>query len=373
MDFDYFNGRARDVVAEHNRRVRYKVHPRFRLRDAHDPLDISIEAFIELFRMPQDIFLQLLEFIRPYVLPRRSPLAIPLYTKGSAEAAELLCALSFYATVTHQEHNGTNMHHPMSQASVSYCIEEITNALNHPLVFTRFVKFPLTRAERHALIDRNAQMGLPGVLGLIDGTIIRISHPPGPHLHYFSRKGYPSLNTMIVCDTELNILNDREWSPPRSHVHNNSALRNVMEVAFQEDRCWLLGDAGYPRQPWLMVPVRNAVKGTPQYFFNLLHTRVRMVVERLDGGASSMTTHSPICPYRPEKAGKIINACVVLHNILTRCRVAVPIQHAFYQDEPEPDYIVPPEDDVDAFFDNANAVQAELVDHANWYMNRHLH
>ncbi|KAK3921617.1 Putative nuclease [Frankliniella fusca] len=137
MDFDYFNGRARHVVAEHNRRVRYQVHLRFRLRDAHNPRDISVEAFIELFRMPQDIFLQLLEFIRPYVLPRRSPLAIPLYTK-------LLCALSFYATGTYQEHNGTNMHHPMSQASVSYCIEEITNALNHPLVFTRFVKFPLT-------------------------------------------------------------------------------------------------------------------------------------------------------------------------------------------------------------------------------------
>ncbi|KAK3921620.1 Putative nuclease [Frankliniella fusca] len=207
----------RNLVAEHNHmdlivlKRNENVYIRFQLRDAHDPLDISIEAFVELYRMPQDIFLGLLEF---------------------------LCALSFYATGTYQEHNGTAMHHPMSQASVSYCIGEITNALNHPLVLTRFVRFPLTHAERLMLIDRNARMGLPGVIGLIDGTIIRITPPPRPNAHYFSRKGSTSLDVMIVCDTDLNILNVNARFPGSSHdshVYNNSALRDVMEAAFRED------------------------------------------------------------------------------------------------------------------------------------------
>ncbi|XP_026289152.1 putative nuclease HARBI1 [Frankliniella occidentalis] len=373
MDYDYFNGRPRDVIAEHARRVRYQVFIRFRLRDAHNPLDMSIEGFVELYRMPQDIFLDLLEVITPFVPHRQSRLAIPLYMR-------LLCALSFYATGTYQEHNGTAMHHPMSQASVSYCIKEVTNALNHPLVFTRFVRFPLTHAERLALVDRNARMGLPGVIGLIDGTIIRITPPPKPNVHYYSRKGSTSLNVMIVCDTDLNIINVNARYPGSSHdshVYNNSTVRDVMEAAFREDPCWLLGDQGYPRLPWLMTPVWRPVRGTPEYYYNVLHSRVRMVVERCIGVLKARwrcICNDNALPYRPEKSGQIINACVVLHNILTRCRLAVPVHHAGFQDPREPNYVVPPEyEDVGAFFADADAVQAELVDHANWFMNRNLH
>ncbi|KAE8738662.1 hypothetical protein FOCC_FOCC015850 [Frankliniella occidentalis] len=81
------------------------------------------------------------------------------------------------------------MHHPMSQASVSYCIKDVTNALNHLLVFAKLLDL---------LFLRNARMGLPGVIGFIDGTIIRITPPPRPNVYYFSRKGSTSLNVMIV-------------------------------------------------------------------------------------------------------------------------------------------------------------------------------
>ncbi|KAK3910179.1 Putative nuclease [Frankliniella fusca] len=166
--------------------------------------------------------------------------SIPIYMR-------ILVTLSYYASGSYQENLGTAAFHTMSQASVSYAIEEVTAALNHPQVLTRFIRFPSTHAERGAKIERNSHLGLPGVLGLIDGTIVRITHPPRPHQHYYSRKHSPALNVMIVCDVDLNILNVNARFPGSAHdswVYRCSPLDEVMQAAFQEDQCWLLGDSG---------------------------------------------------------------------------------------------------------------------------------
>lgn len=41
--------------------------------------------------------------------------------------------------------------------------------------------------------------GIPGVIGCVDGTLIKIMKPPTDHSVYFSRKGHYSLNAMMVC------------------------------------------------------------------------------------------------------------------------------------------------------------------------------
>ncbi|KAE8744189.1 hypothetical protein FOCC_FOCC009197 [Frankliniella occidentalis] len=243
------------------------------------------------------------------------------------------------------------MHHPMSQASVSYAVEEITAALNHPLVLTRFIHFPATHAERVATMEKNARRGLLGVLGLVDGTIIHITPPPRPNQHYYSRKGFTSLNDMIVCDVDLNNLTVNARYPGSSHdsyVYNNSALPDVMRTAFRESHCWLLGDSGYPLQPWLMTPLPGAPEGTPEYHYTQLHGKVRNAVERCIGVLKARwrcICNDNAVPYRPTKSGLIINACVVLHNILTRMRLPVPINYHQFQDEPDPDNVVDPDDE----------------------------
>ncbi|KAE8738663.1 hypothetical protein FOCC_FOCC015851 [Frankliniella occidentalis] len=97
-------------------------------------------------------------------------------------------------------------------------------------------------------------------------------------------------------------------------------MRYVTEAAFLENHCWLLdsykhgyttkrnliafflppsGDQGYPRLPWLITPVR----GTPEYFYNILHTRVRMVVGRCIGVLKARwwcICNDNALPYRPE-------------------------------------------------------------------------
>lgn len=67
---------------------------------------------------------------------------------------QLLCAIGFYAQGSYQRPHGRMVDLNLSQASVSHAIHEVTLALNHEAVLTRYVRFPTTRAEREAVIRR---------------------------------------------------------------------------------------------------------------------------------------------------------------------------------------------------------------------------
>ncbi|XP_052126357.1 uncharacterized protein LOC127750015 [Frankliniella occidentalis] len=146
--------------------------------------------------MPQDIFMELMGILTPFAERRQSPNAIPFFMR-------FLSSLFYYATGSYQEHTGTSIHHPLSQSSMVKNIEEITNLLNHPTILPRFVRFPWTNEERAAHIETNSRMGLPGVLGLIDGTLIPIFPPTKPNQHYYCRKRFTAINAAVVSRFSL--------------------------------------------------------------------------------------------------------------------------------------------------------------------------
>lgn len=81
---------------------------------------------------------------------------------------------------------------------------------------------------------------------------------------------------------------------------------------------WLLGDTGYPQQPWLMTPILNAVEDTPEARYNVAHARCRNCIERCNGvlkGRFRCLLGERKLRYSPDKVGEIINACAILHNI----------------------------------------------------------
>lgn len=95
---------------------------------------------------------------------------------------------------------------------------------------------------------------------------------------------------------------------------------------------WLLGDSGYPLQPWLLTPIENAAPETPEGRYTKLHCLVRNTVERLNGvlkGRFRCLLRHRCLHYLPPKAGKIIYACAVLHNMC--------LEHNFEVPEDEPD------------------------------------
>ncbi|XP_034239382.1 uncharacterized protein LOC117644222 [Thrips palmi] len=351
--FDYFDGRVVNIYAEHRRRVLMQINDRFRLRAIHDPLNnMSIPEFIRNYRMPQDDVVHLLNIIHPYVQRRTSPNQIPLITK-------LLVTLSLYANGSYQRILGKSIDVAVSQSdtcvesSVSRFVREITDALNHPDVLTRFIRFPLTAEERAPIIARNERLGLPRVLGLIDGTLVRLSQLPHDieRQAFFSRKGFLALNVQVICDSDLNIMNVDARFPGScndTYVWNASAARPIVEQAYWEDRCWLLGDSGYFTAPWLHTPLPHAERGTPEFYYTQVHCHCRNRVERCIGilkGRFRILGCDRCIHYKDAAfAGNIVNACCVLHNFCN--------QRGIYQPPPFNDILgnddyVPDDDEND--------------------------
>ncbi|KAK3910125.1 Putative nuclease, partial [Frankliniella fusca] len=146
-----------------------------------------------------------------------------------------------------------------------------------------------------------------------------------------------------------------------------------MELAHRDDRCRLLGYSAYAHIPWLLKPLVPSAPGTPESGYNKLHAQCRNPVERcLSVMKSRWRCLCPPLHYHPEKAGKIFNACAVLHYLLLEERVAVPVDYEVFTNPPEDDDIVDPM--LPAHLrQEADANRAYLIDHAHWYENRHNH
>ncbi|KAG8234172.1 hypothetical protein J437_LFUL007330 [Ladona fulva] len=125
-----------------------------------------------------------------------------------------------------------------------------------------------------------------------------------------------------VCDSEMIILNcfgRFGGSNHDSYIWNESKVKEVlMDVWTGGEQCWLLGDSGYPHQPWLQTPILHAPVGSPEANYTTLHVLARSVVERCIGLLKArfrcLLRHR-VLEYSPLKAGRIVNACVVLHNM----------------------------------------------------------
>ncbi|VEN46119.1 unnamed protein product, partial [Callosobruchus maculatus] len=104
----------------------------------------------------------------------------------------------------------------------------------------------------------------PGVLGAIDCTHIGMVRPNQEEHNYVNRKGYHSKNVQVIADYNLRILNINARYPGSCHdayIWRNSIIQEELSSCYLagDHNSWLLGDSGYPQQPWLMRPILNPV------------------------------------------------------------------------------------------------------------------
>ncbi|KAA0193964.1 hypothetical protein HAZT_HAZT006245, partial [Hyalella azteca] len=92
-------------------------------------------------------------------------------------------------------------------------------------------------------------------------------------------KKYHSLNIQVVCDAKRVIINyvvNYPGSTRDAFIWNNSTLRTRFQHGEFRDGI-LLGDGGYPLEPFLMTPIANP--GLPaEEEFNRCHTRTRAII-----------------------------------------------------------------------------------------------
>ncbi|KAJ8964276.1 hypothetical protein NQ314_005010 [Rhamnusium bicolor] len=125
--------------------------------------------------------------------------------------------------------------------------------------------------------------GFPGDVGAIDCTHVAILKPKADEHNFLNRNNFHSINTQIICDSDLKIRNifaSYGGATHDSSIWNQSAIKEFMQgVHANGERSWLIGDSGYPLSPFLMIPVREAEEDSPESRFNQAYARARNCIE----------------------------------------------------------------------------------------------
>ncbi|XP_017483375.1 PREDICTED: putative nuclease HARBI1 [Rhagoletis zephyria] len=188
------------------------------------------------------------------------------------------------------------------------------------------VTFPVTNEEQLAIkAGFYTKFGLKGVVGAIDCTHVALICPPKndptkPCSLYMNRKGYYSVNVEAVCDDKLRFLAINANFPGSCHdsgLWTTSKVRSFMSTSRGS---LLLGDQGYPLEPWLITPLAESAS-LQEEKFNKMHCKARNVVERGFGVVKSrfrcISQHRTL-HYSPEVVTIIVNTCFILHNIMVK-------------------------------------------------------
>ncbi|XP_054083400.1 putative nuclease HARBI1 [Zeugodacus cucurbitae] len=120
---------------------------------------------------------------------------------------------------------------------------------------------------------------IPGVTMAVDGTHIKIMAPKRDKHLYYNRKGFSSLNVMIVCDHKMQIryvCAKYPGSSHDSHIWDLSDMKSISATNYRRGNANLiLGDKGYPLQPWLITPFREPITCLRKRRFNTHHAKGR--------------------------------------------------------------------------------------------------
>ncbi|CAI6376575.1 unnamed protein product [Macrosiphum euphorbiae] len=198
--------------------------------------EFSENKFIMTYRLSKDLMKWVINMVSPYMEP-------PATSRGLTIERKVLTAIRFFASGSYQNDIGLSRYSALSQASVSNCITEVTSALNNRQLFDQFVYFPRSLDELNAVRRGfNEKFGFQGVVGVVDCTHIAIFPPPindelYPEHIYVNRKGYHSINTQLICDVNLRILNvcaKYPGSSHDSHIWNQSNVKQLMETLHHE-------------------------------------------------------------------------------------------------------------------------------------------
>ncbi|KAH9632627.1 hypothetical protein HF086_004745 [Spodoptera exigua] len=103
--------------------------------------------FIKVFRLTEELIKQLEEDISPFLAKTKRQGVICNKTK-------ILCPLAFLASGSYQKILCENARTYISQASASRAIRTVVNAINHPALINKYIKFPQNTNERQILKEK---------------------------------------------------------------------------------------------------------------------------------------------------------------------------------------------------------------------------
>jgi hypothetical protein len=116
--------------------------------------------------------------------------------------------LQFLRTNEFQRAVGTQHFIRVSQSQVSKTVKEVSELLAERV--PEFVQLPSVEEGRHIAEEFYAQTGMPGVIGVIDGTHCEISKPPSGHNpipeRFYNRDGIQQIYSKQLCRAALSCM-----------------------------------------------------------------------------------------------------------------------------------------------------------------------
>ncbi|XP_029908331.1 putative nuclease HARBI1 [Myripristis murdjan] len=296
-------------------------------RDRCNPFELPEQTLYERYRFSGEGLQYICQLLEPYisnVTHRNHALTVP----------QTVCiALRFFATGTFMYSVGDAEN--LGKNTVCRAIHKVAGALTE--LIDAFVVFPghlPTQCIKEGFYDI---AGFPRVLGAIDCTHIPISAHLGENeADFVNRKSFHSLNIQMTCDHQMMVTSlVAKW--PGS-VHDSRIFRESLLCQKLEQGQFsgvLLGDRGYACLPYLLTPYPDPGAG-PQMRFNVAHAKTRVRIEMTFGVIKARFTCLRGLRVAPDRACRIISACVVLHNIATMRKERTPPS-----DPPPPDVVDP--------------------------------
>lgn len=211
-----------------------------------------VDDFKTHFRISRDVFHIVLENINDSLIRAgNGP------HQNVPPEKQLLVGLSYLATS--QSMRETAHIFCLSKSTVHQIVKDVCSALTQRC--NRIIRWPPPQRQVEIATAVEEVSSLPGVIGFIDGSHIRLSAALGGEQDYYNRKGYPSMQLQIVVDNKLKIVKAYTGWPGCVHdarVLRNSCLFTKAEAGelFSQDH-HIFGDNAYPLRNWLITPFKN--------------------------------------------------------------------------------------------------------------------
>lgn len=110
----------------------------------------------------------------------------------------VVSALRFFAEGSYQHGVGADYNVGMAQSTVSKWLSNFLEIMQRKLC-PQWIKFEQSEIEKQeAKQDFFTKAGFPGVIMCVDGTHIKIIKPSDEPFLYYNRKGFYSINAMVV-------------------------------------------------------------------------------------------------------------------------------------------------------------------------------
>lgn len=222
----------------------------------------------------------------------------------------------------------------MNQSTVSQITWRFVEAMEERGL--HHLRWPSTESEMEDIKSKFEKIrGLPNCCGAIDITHIVMTLPtmdPSNDVWFDREKNY-SMILQAIVDPEMRFLDViAGWPGSLSDavVLRSSGFSKLAEEGRRlngkkielfkgtELREYIVGDAGFPLQPWLLTPYQGKVLSDLQAEFNKRHSATRLVAQMALARLKEMWRIIHGVMWMPDKnrLPRIVLACCLLHNIV---------------------------------------------------------